>query len=100
MLWMHERPQMYCQCVGELDLVLWYLHLAWAKVADRENDYRSALESAGLKPLGILKDDERQTRVDLKDKTTKRVLGFWSKVDDSLGLKVRVPTWHESSYPV
>jgi len=33
MLWMQERPQMYCQCVGELDLELWYLHMAWARVA-------------------------------------------------------------------
>lgn len=96
MLWMHERPQTYCLSVGELDMVLWYLHMAWAKVADRENDYRMALESAGLKAQGILKVEERPNRVDPQDKTTKKVLRFWSKVDKSLGLKVRVQSWHES----
>lgn len=95
MLWMHDRPLMYCQYTGELDSVLWYLHMTWAKVADRERDYRLAIESVGLPPAGILADDERQTRVDLQDKVTKKVLNFWSQVDQSLGLKVRVQSWHD-----
>ncbi|MEQ8787675.1 MAG: hypothetical protein RIC55_15335 [Pirellulaceae bacterium] len=97
MLWMHERPQMYCPFAGELDSVLWYLHMAWAKTADREKDYAAALEIAGLTARGILEDDERSIRVDLNDMVTKRVLSFWSKVDRMLGLQVRVQSWFESS---
>src|SRR4029434_886004 len=33
--WIHERPEMYCRLAGELDAVMYFLHLAWAEVKDR-----------------------------------------------------------------
>src|SRR5688572_11834506 len=84
MLWMHERPQMYCMYAGELDSVLWYLHMAWAKAAGRETEYQSALETAGLKPRGHISNSERLESVDLEGKATRKVLKFWSKVNTAL----------------
>ncbi len=107
-LWMHERPQMYCLYTGELDSVLWYLHLAWAKFAHREAEYQSALETAYQSALGttynstrgLLTDEERLVRVDVNNEVTQRVLGFWSRVDQELALQVRVDGWNEPSEPV
>lgn len=96
LLWIRARPEMYCPLVGELDSVLWYLHMVWAKVADREREYRSALESAGLKPHGIVKDEERHMRVNSDDEATRTVLEFWSRVDQALQLQVRVDGWNHS----
>ena len=92
--WMRERPHMYCQLAGELDSVLSYLHMVWAKLADREDDYRVALEQAGQKPRGLLDDRQRKHIVRDKAPATNRVLRFWGKVDDFLDIKERTDRWH------
>jgi hypothetical protein len=40
--WIHERPEMYCTLAGELDSVLHFQHIAWAKVQDRDPFTREA----------------------------------------------------------
>lgn len=85
--WMHERPQMYCRLVGELDLVLHYLHLAWAKVKDRERDLDAAMMKFCASATGFLSDAERVRKVQLDDDATRRVLDFWTDIDSALGLR-------------
>jgi hypothetical protein len=83
---------MYCMLVGELDLSLNYLHLAWAKLADRETEYHAALSAAGRTARGLISNKERHRRVNSDDEVTQRVLTFWRTVDQYLGVKVKVET--------
>jgi hypothetical protein len=94
MIWIRERPHMYCCDVGELDSVLWFLHMVWAKDSDREAEYAAALDSSGLTPRGNLASEERNIAVDTQDEITNRVLQFWSQVDSKLDIRVRVERWH------
>ena len=90
LLWFHERPHMYCMYVGELEAALWYLHMAWAKVADREAEYEAALYAANPTAVSNLSDEERRVRVALGNDTTTKVLELWSAIDQTLGLQIRV----------
>jgi hypothetical protein len=85
--WVHERPAMYCCLAGELDSTLHYLHLIWAKMTNRESELQSARISAGERDFGIISDEERHCRVQADDGVTKRILSFWLKVDQVLGIK-------------
>jgi len=98
LVWIRERPHMYCMLVGELDSVLHYLHMVWAKLAVREAEYLAALDAAGLNAMGamgIISQKKCHRRVDRNHEVTKRVLEFWSHVDHILGIKVRVDAWWE-----
>jgi hypothetical protein len=84
---------MYAVLVGELDSVLYFLHMTWAKFAAREADYRSALDESGQTPMGIVRPEERHMDVDASNEVTRRVLEFWAYVDEVLGIQVRVDRW-------
>jgi hypothetical protein len=84
---------MYVRTPGELDSVLWYLHMVWAMLTDREREYENALMKAGKKARGILSDEERIAPLDRRKPPTKRVLKFWSKVDQELKIVALRETW-------
>jgi len=94
LVWIHERPQMYCSLLGELDSVLYFLHLVWAKLADSEKEYELALNAAGQTPKGLLTQAERHKRTILDDASTQRVIAFWSNVNERLNIHVRTTSWH------
>ena len=100
LVWIRERPHMYCQLAGELDSVLHFLHMVWAKLADREHEFLVATEEAGSTPKGLLSDPQRKHRVKHKIRgispAAKRVLRFWSKVDRQLEIEVRTESWYET----
>jgi hypothetical protein len=96
--WIHERPEMYCRLAGELDAVMHFLHLAWAEVKDRTADLHAALAEAGVTPCGLLSDEERTRPVQRDDEVTRRVLAFWARVDEILGV-TRYPVIPSSSQP-
>jgi len=93
LVWVRERPQMYALTPGELDLVLSYLHMVWAMLTEREREYENALTKAGQKARGILSDEERIAPLDRRKPPTKRVLKFWSNVDQELGIVSLRETW-------
>ena len=99
LVWIRQRPHMYAILVGELDSVLYFLHMTWAKFAARETDYRSALDAAGQTPMGIVRPEERHICVDASNEVTDRVLVFWAHVDDVLGIQVRVDRWQDTDSP-
>ncbi|REJ70606.1 MAG: hypothetical protein DWQ31_00740 [Planctomycetota bacterium] len=39
---LYERPEMYGQTLGEVDLALYLLHLVWAVICDRRDEYEKA----------------------------------------------------------
>ncbi|MFO0916501.1 MAG: hypothetical protein U0795_26325 [Pirellulales bacterium] len=95
MVWIRERPQNYCQTVGELDCVLWYLHMVWAKFRDREHELvsvRSQMlgDRAGT---GLLEDEDRMEGVDQEGQVLGFVTRFWEQVDERLQIAVRTERW-------
>lgn len=94
-VWIREKPSSYASLSGELDSALWYLHMAWAKVADREAEYDAILRAA--LPRNLLRDiitqDDRHLPVDLDNEATQKVLKFWAQIDKKLELKPRVESW-------
>ena len=85
--WIRQRPHMYALHAGELNGVLHYLHVAWAKVKNREADLDVALREAEVTAAGLLPASERVHAVQLGTPATDRVLEFWARVDLLLNLK-------------
>src|SRR4029434_6656544 len=96
--WIHERPEMYCRLAGELDAVMYFLHLAWAEVKDRRKDLDAAKAEAGVTPSGFLSDEERTRPVHRDDEVNRRVLAFWARFDEILGV-TRYPVIPSFSQP-
>ncbi len=96
LVWIREGPHFYCKTVGELDVLLHYLHLVWAKIADREADLRAAQESQrGTErgARGLLEDEERSASVLEQGPAVGRVLEYWQQVDRRLAMAARADRW-------
>lgn len=95
LVWMRERPHMYCRTVGELDSVLWYLHMTWAKFVERDNELREAVaEQLGDRgAAGLLDDCDRPILTSEGGEPLQRVIDFWSQVDARLGCRVQIDSW-------
>ena len=94
MTWMRQRPRDYCRFAGELDSALWYLRLVWAKMANKDDDYRVAIGEIGIHPRGLLSDQQRKEIVEKDSLTTRQVQEFWERVDERLGIPERTGNWH------
>jgi len=88
--WIHERPQMYVTRAGELDSVLHYLHMVWADLTGRENQFVTARESA----KGPIDDQQRGERVQIGAPATDAVLTYWNAIDAALDIQIRCDAWH------
>ena len=95
-IWIREQPLKHCRIAGELDSVLWYLHLVWARLADKESNFQTALEEVGLKPQGLLTAEEQKNTVNSDDEATKTVLRFWAIVGSILGIEKKTQAWPKS----
>jgi hypothetical protein len=99
LVWIRESPHNWVALAGELDSVLWHLHMVWARVANRDSDYFSARDkaskNAGLPvAIGLLQDAKRLVKIDLNNTTTQKVLAFWQSIDDDLQIQKRCDAWY------
>ena len=97
MTWMRQSPRNYCRLAGELDSVLWYLHMVWARIADRDDDYQAAIGETGIHTRGLLSDQERKEIVEEDSSATRQVQEFWERIDERLGIQERSGDWHAPS---
>ena len=95
-VWIREKPGLHCSMAGELDSVLWYLHTAWARLANRESNFQVALEEIGIKPQGLLSEEEQSQTVHSDDEATKSVLRFWAVVGSILGIEKQTTSWPDA----
>jgi len=95
-VWIREQPHQHCALAGELDSVLWYLHTVWAKLANREPNFQTALEEVGIKPQGLLSEEEQKQAVKSDGEETKCVLRFWAVVGSILGIEQQTIRWPKS----
>ena len=86
---------MYCRTVGELDSVLHYLHMAWAKLVERDDDLRDAIamQLGDDGTSGILNDDDRLTFLTDGGSPLTRVKNFWARIDAQLDCRVQTDKW-------
>ena len=97
MTWMRQSPRNYCRLAGELDSVLWYLHMVWAKMASRDADYQAAIGETGIHPQSLLSDQQRNEIVKENSSATGQVQEFWERIDERLGIRERTGNWHTPS---
>lgn len=96
LVWIREGPHFYGQTAGELDVLLHYLHVVWAKFADREADLQAAQErtrEAERGARGLLEDEERSASVLEQGPAVGRVLEYWQQVDRRLAVVARADRW-------
>ncbi len=85
--WIYDRPEMYGRTVGEVDTVVYYLHLVWAEISEKRREFDDVrieeMEKVSDHPaLGFVTDAERvqPIREDGR-RALDSVVDYWKAVD-------------------
>lgn len=98
LVWIREKPSSYCRTLGELDAVLYYLHMIWARFTNRDHELRAALtllreEMEVLAADSLLPAETHSMAVDIDGPELRRLVYFWQEVDHRMGCHVRTDRW-------
>jgi len=95
--YVYDRPHMYCRTLGELDILLHYLHYVWARMSGTLESYeRHRVEyhlSLGFEACsGPVTDENRVTFLESAPKEiVENTIGYWKTLDDRIGLVPKDP---------